>query len=180
MDKNALKEWTILNYANGNNEYEPEMYRALKDSEMAECNEKINIVMEIGRIDREVVRIIRPSEKIMDDYEMWTGVRRYVVNHNKSELIEDLGSVNMADPKSLYDFIIWGIKNYPAKHYALILGGHGASFVGTLTDYSQESPYIMGTAEMCKAVNMILKDTGCKIDILNFGYMLYESCRDYV
>lgn len=185
MRKNILKEWTILNYANGNNEYEPEMFGAMMDSEKVEDSEKINIVMEIGRIDREVTRIIRPFEKHEDEDEMWRGVRRYNVKFQKSEFVEDLGELNMADPKSLYDFITWGIKNYPAKHYALILGGHGAAFVGTLTDYSQNAPYIMGTAEMCRAVNMVLKDTGCKIDILildicymNLAEIMYEFGKE--
>lgn len=185
MEKGVLKDWTILNYANGNNEYEPEMYKAMKDSENVEEDVRINIVMEIGRIEREVVRLIRPFERFEDTDEVWTGVRRYIIKLQKSELIEDLGSVNMADPKSLYNFITWGIKNYPAKHYALILGGHGAAFVGTLTDYSQGSPYIMGTSEMCRAVNMVLKDTGCKIDILildicymNLAEIMYEFGRE--
>lgn len=185
MEKSFLKEWTILNYANGNNEYEPEMLKAMRDSEKVEDNDNINIVMQIGRIEREVARIIRPSEKIEDDDEMWTGVRRYLIKFHKSEFIEDLGKLNMADPKSLYDFITWGIKNYPAKHYALILGGHGAAFVGTLTDYSQRVPNIMGTTEMCRAVNMVLKNTGCKIDILildicymNLAEIMYEFGKE--
>jgi hypothetical protein len=67
----------------------------------------------------------------------------------------------------------------------LILGGHGAAFIGTLTDYSQEAPYIMGTTEMCKTANMILKDTGCKIDILildicymNLAEIMYEFGKE--
>jgi hypothetical protein len=38
--------------------------------------------------------------------------------------------------------------------------------VGTITDYSQDVPYLMGSREMCRAINMILKDTGKTIDIL--------------
>jgi hypothetical protein len=157
MEIRELKDWTILNYANGNNEYEPEMYKALNDSASAGSDESVNIVMQIGRIEREVAKIIRPFEDFKNDDEMWTGVRRYHIREHKPEFLEDLGKINMADPKSLYEFITWGIENYPAKHFMLILGGHGAAFVGTLTDYSQEAPYIMGTVEMCRAINMILK-----------------------
>ena len=185
MERRELKDWTILNYANGNNEYEPEMYKALKDSAKAGYDDRNNIVIQIGRIEREVARIIRPSEKLEDEDELWTGVRRYHVIDNKSEYLEDLGKINMADPKSLYEFITWGIENYPAKHYILILGGHGAAFVGTLTDYSQEAPYIMGTVEMCRAINMILKDRSSKIDILildicymNLAEIMYEFGKE--
>lgn len=185
MDISILKDWTILNYANGNNEYEPEMFKSMKDSEKVDDNDKINIVMQIGRISREAAMIIRPSERFNNEDEMWTGVRRYQMRAHKSELLQDLGELNMADPKSLYDFITWGIRNYPAKHYTLILGGHGAAFVGTLTDYSQKAPYLMGTAEMCKAVNMVLRDTGSKIDILildicymNLAEIMYEFGKE--
>ncbi len=185
MEKSKLKDWTILNYANGNNEYEPEMFSVLKASQKILGADKLNIAIEIGRIDREAVRILRPQEKIDEEDEMWTGVRRYQVKSHKSELVEELGNINMADPKHLYEFITWGIKSYPARHYMLLLGGHGAAFVGTLTDYSQESPYIMGTAEMCRAVNMVLRDTGKKIDILvldicymNLVEIMYELGRE--
>jgi hypothetical protein len=185
MEIRELKDWTILNYANGNNEYEPEMYKALNDSASAGSDESVNIVMQIGRIEREVAKIIRPFEDFKNDDEMWTGVRRYHIREHKPEFLEDLGKINMADPKSLYEFITWGIENYPAKHFMLILGGHGAAFVGTLTDYSQEAPYIMGTVEMCRAINMILKDTGSKIDILvldicymNLAEIMYEFGKE--
>lgn len=166
MEKNKFKDWTILNYANGNNEYEPEMFKILKDSQKIPRSDRFNIIIEIGRIDREAVRIIRPQDRFMEEDDMWTGVRRYNIISQIPELVEDLGNINMAEPKHLYDFITWGINNYPARHYMLILGGHGAAFVGTLTDYSQDAPYIMGTSEMCRAVNMVLKDSGKKIDIL--------------
>lgn len=185
MAKRKSKDWTILNYANGNNEYEPDMYNALLDSQKIGSSDNINVVMEIGRCDRETARIIRASETLAAAEDNWTGVRRYYISEKNSTLISDLGNINMSHPKALYNFIKWGIEKYPAKHYILILGGHGASFVGTMTDYSQSSPYIMGTAEMCKAINMINKVTGYKIDILildicymNLVEIIYELGRN--
>lgn len=166
MIKEGLKKWTILYYANGNNEYEPEMYKSLMDIKEKSSNNEIDVLIEIGRVERKIPEIIRSSEKFDDKHEPWTGVRRYHIFNGEAELLESLGNRNMAHPANLYNFIKWGVEKCPAKHYMLILGGHGAAFVGTLTDYSQDKPYIMGTVEMCKAINMIYKDLGCSIDIL--------------
>jgi cysteinyl-tRNA synthetase len=68
-------------------------------------DERIKHIEELIR-ERDAARIIRPFEKLEEDDEMWTGVRRYIVKSNKSELIEELGVLNLADPKSLYDFVI--------------------------------------------------------------------------
>lgn len=44
---------------------------------------------------------------------------------NKISLEQELPLRNMADPATLSDFIRWGVENYPAKKYALVLWGHG-------------------------------------------------------
>lgn len=185
MINKRLKKWVILYYANGNNEYEPEMYKSLMDIKEKSSNNDIDALVEIGRINRKLPEIIRPSEEFDDNQEFWTGVRRYHILNGEFELIENFSSKNMAHPGNLYNFIKWGIEKCPAEHYMLILGGHGAAFVGTLTDYSQDKPYIMGTVEMCKAINMIYKDLGCKIDILildicymNLVEIMYEFGKE--
>ncbi|AKA70501.1 clostripain-related cysteine peptidase [Clostridium scatologenes] len=160
------KEWTILIYANGNNELEPEIWESKLDAEKVGSSSNISVVMQIGRESRDVVKIIRPTCNISFDNEVWTGVRRYYILKDKSMLLKDLGKVNMADYKTLYDFIIWGINTYKARKYMLILSGHGAYFVATLPDLSQSKPCMMGVSEMCKAINLVKADTGVDIDIL--------------
>jgi Clostripain family. len=164
--KKEVKDWTILIYANGNNELEPEMWQSKIDAEKIGSNKNVNVVMQIGRQLRELVKIIRPKDSIPFPNEIWTGVRNYHIIKGKSELIKDLGDINMADPHTLYDFITWGIKTYPAKKYMLILSGHGGSFTAALLDLSQDAPYAMGVTEMCKVINMIKAYTGANIDIL--------------
>lgn len=179
------KKWTVLYYANGNNEYEPEMYKSFLELKNMPKTDKIDIIVELGRINRNVPKIIRPSESFNEDDEIWTGVRRYYIQNGITMLVEDMGNINMAHPANLYGFIKWGTEKYPAERYMLILGGHGAAFVGTLTDYSQDKPYIMGTVEMCKAINMLYKETGKQIDILlldicymNLVEIIYELGKE--
>lgn len=164
--KKYIKDWTILIYANGNNELEPEMWQSKIDAEKIGSGDDVNVVMQIGKESRELVKIIRPKDNISILNETWTGVRNYYILKEKSELIKDWENINMADPHTLYNFITWGINNYPAKRYMLILSGHGDSFVAALPDLSQDKPYVMGITEMCKVINMIKVDTGYNIDIL--------------
>ena len=116
-----LKDWTILIYANGNNEFEPEMYRLFLDSQKIKPNNNINVVIQIGREKRELVNILRPEDTLIETKDNWTGVRRFCLELNgidkyfKATLIKDLGNVNMADPKNLYEFVRWGLLNYPSK-----------------------------------------------------------------
>ena len=175
------KQWTILIYANGNNDMEPEMYRAMKDLESVGCGININVVLQIGRTTRELAKNMRPLEKIPLNDDYWTGVRRYTVKKYKSTLTEELGKINMADPNTLYEFLKYGIANYRAKHYMLILSGHGISFIGGLTDLSYNKAYVMGLPEMAKSINMVKENLNCDIDILvldmcfmNFIETIYE------
>lgn len=179
------KDWTILIYANGNNELQPEIWRVKTDAERIGSSENVNVVMQISREKNELISILRPYESLPQVGVKWIGARRYFVTKDKSNLIMDLGRINMANPMTLYDFIKWGISCYPAKHYLLILGGHGYQFVGAMTDYSQSVPYIMGIPGLCEAIQLASCELGRKIDLLvldvcyfNMIESVYEFGKD--
>lgn len=44
------------------------------------------------------------------------------------DVVQSLGETNTGDPKVLSDFVAWGVKNYPAEHYLLVLWNHGAGW----------------------------------------------------
>jgi hypothetical protein len=167
MQKNSQKNWTILIYTDGNNELEPEMWKNKLNVEKIGSDDRVHVVMQIGREARGLVKKIRPFDYLPPCKENWTGVRRYSFVNGKSVLLEDLGKINMADPMCLYDFIKWGIESFPSQHYMLILGGgHGFQYVGTLMDYSQNIPYLMGIPEMCTIFDMIYEESKVNIDLL--------------
>lgn len=167
------KDWTILIYANGNNELEPEMRQAMLNSEKVGSNNDVSVVMQIGREKYELVKLIRPDADPKPD-DSWSGVRRYLIAKGGATLVGNLKSVNMADPKNLYGFIRWGMRFYPANKYMLILSGHGYQFVGMMTDYSQKAPYIMGIPGMVRAINSAANGIG-KIDVLVLDTCYFNS-----
>ncbi len=40
-------------------------------------------------------------------------------------VVEDLGETDTSDPKMLENFIRWGAEKFPAKHYMVVIWGHG-------------------------------------------------------
>lgn len=44
--------------------------------------------------------------------------------------VADLGEVDMGDPQALTDFIVWGVENYPANRYMIVIGSHGGGWQG--------------------------------------------------
>lgn len=179
--KKILKTWTVLIYANGNNDLEPEISKSLLDIERIGTGKNVNVIIQLARAPYKLVKIMRPHKLVPTNVDGdWSGVRRYLVKEDSdisetrdftSMLLDDLGNVNMADPTTLYDFICWGIKEFPAKHFMLILVGHGAGFMGILPDYTLTSPQIMSINGVNVAINKAVKETGKKIDIL-----LFDSC----
>jgi len=88
-----------------------------------------------------------------------------------SQVVETLpDGTEMGDPKSLSDFIAWGMKNYPAEHYVVVVTGHGGAWIGAL----EQSPQVMNKA-VKDGVAAASKETGeqKKIDafVFNSCYM---------
>lgn len=181
MKSDRIRKWTILIYANGNNDLEPETWQAKLATEKYCESDEVNIVIQIGRVDSELVKIMRPNHVLSEGYGQWTGVRRYIRTNGEWLLIKDLGKENMASPYCLYEFVKDGMASYPAEHYMVIMGGHGYQFVGSMPDYSQDVPYIMGFPGMANALDKACSELGNNIDLLvadicyfNFIEVIYE------
>lgn len=81
----------------------------------------------------------------------------------KETLPED---TKMGDPKSLENFVSWGMKKYPANHYMIVIMGHGGAWMGA----AEQSPAKMGEA-ITQGVAKANKETGKneKIDVIMFN-----------
>lgn len=54
--------------------------------------------------------------------------RRYLLtkgNSLEADVVKNLGETNTGDPKVLTDFMRWGVTNYPAHRYLLVVWNHG-------------------------------------------------------
>ena len=116
-------EWTIMVFGNGKNDLEPFLMKDLNEMEKIGSTDKVNIVVEAGRIDG--------YDSTDGD---WKGVRRYRMTKDKdtskvtSKVLADLGNKDMGSYQSVIDFAKWAKQTYPAKKYMLIFWNHGAGW----------------------------------------------------
>ncbi len=103
--------------------------------------------------------------------------------------IEDLGEVDMGDPQALFDFIVWGVENYPANHYMIVIGSHGGGWRGIGPDEGDNAsmldlPEIDDALAQARAVLGIDKFDivgfdACLMGVTDVAVML-EPHADYV
>lgn len=107
------KDWNFLVYINSNNDLFPFSELNIKQMEQVGSNENINILVQ------------------QDVYGKAQSKRLYIKKGRKKtiEKVTTKPESISGTPESLYSFMEWGIKNYPAKHQALILWDHGSGII---------------------------------------------------
>ena len=83
------------------------------------------------------------------------------------ELEKEMPLASMANPKTLSDFIRWGVESHPAKKYALVLWGHGGgSATGIFIDELFGGEYMT-----LDKLNQALSEGGA-----HFEAVLFDAC----
>jgi len=175
------KKWTFLFYINGNNFLAKQAPSQLRMLEFAGSDDNINIAAQVARQKGTLDMITRD----------WSGVRRYEVPETdkelsqgeligeifrqlvppytrgiKSEMKQDLGEADMANPRTLSDFVKWGMNKYPAEHYCVVMLGPSQGMNGIMKD--DTSGKQMSPQQLASALATVEKDTGKKVDVLAF------------
>ncbi len=102
-------------YMAGDNNLDPEGSLDLREMKKVGSTDDLNIIAQFDRAAGHVAR-------------------RYYVRKGgivTGDAVASLGAVNTGDPASLLDFIQWGIENYPAERYLLVLWNHGQGWDDT-------------------------------------------------
>jgi hypothetical protein len=165
------KDWTILVYIDADNDLEAYSMVDFNEMEQVGSSDRVNVVAQFDRI---------ASDEAWDDDSNgdWTSAKRFLVTRDVddesfgSEELEDLGEVNMGDPQTLADFIAWGVKAYPARRYAVIIGDHGSSWQGIASDDSSDGDFL-SLPDLDAALKSGLGEAGIeKLDLLGFDACL--------
>ncbi|MCD4786542.1 MAG: hypothetical protein K8T10_22170 [Candidatus Eremiobacteraeota bacterium] len=183
----AKKKWTVMAYINGKDGNLQRLAPSvLRELEAAGSDDNLNIVAQLSR-----------QKSVIDRFSKdWSGTRRYEVKRNPdppplqkemmnwfippytknivSPVAEDLGDkVDMADPATLTDFLKWGIKKYPAEHYAVIIYGQGGGFAGSLADSQHKS--VLDNKELAGSLKEASGEAGQKMDVVAFDGSLMSQ-----
>jgi len=180
------KKLTVLFWGNGSGNLEPLVVRKLLDLEKMGSTEDINILAQISRAPQEKIKEQFGEEFVPSDIDgNWSNqARRYYVTKGVQEenppriitketidspILENRGDVDMGDKNELSDFLIKGMKDYPAEHYMVVLFDHGLGWRGInpgTDDLGSMNPEDLG--EVTKKVK---DSTGQNIDV-----MVMENC----
>lgn len=126
----AGQTWTVMLYQDADDQIlEQDILVDVNEAERVGSGPNLSIV---AQIDRYQTGFAGDGN--------WVGARRYYVRQDddldylSSDLVMDLGEVNMASGATLVDFATWAIENYPADRYVLILSDHGMGWPGGWSD----------------------------------------------
>jgi uncharacterized membrane protein len=127
--------WTYMVYMSADNNLEDEAILNINQMEAVGSTEDVNIVLQLDR-----------SPEWDETNGNWSDTRRYLVSPDddpdiiNSQLLEDMGEVDMGDADNLRDFVVWAVTTYPAERYYLDVWGHGGGWRdGTCNDYTTGS-----------------------------------------
>ena len=188
IDVRPQAEWTILAYYGADNNLEQGIINDLNEFELAGgSNEKIHIVALVDR-----------SPDFTTSNGDWSDTRLFEVTADTSadadgEAGPTIDSVELANlgeretdnGETLAQFLTWGLTHYPAQHYAIAFGSHGAGWEGVITDDSspiEEHQYhaIISIPELQKAFSTVTQQFGVsKFDLLINDACLMSSVEYY-
>lgn len=128
-EKKDRAEWTVMVYLCGT-DLESRFGMAtynLKEIARTEANDGVNVVIETGgakswEAAQEELGLEISSEKL----------QRWVYDENGYTRVGELPIANMADGRTLTDFVKWAAQSYPAEKYMLVMWDHGGGSLGGL------------------------------------------------
>jgi hypothetical protein len=110
------KKWTVMVYMAGDNNLDANGVDDITEMKKTGSTSGMNVIVQFDRAGAGL-----PT-------------KRYLLQKGTSlntDVKESLGETNTGKPEFLLDFIKWGVSNYEADHYMLILWNHGQGWDDT-------------------------------------------------
>jgi len=166
-----LASWTFMVYMDGDNDLETNGIDDFLWMSSVGSSNDVNILVQFDRIPL----------LLFDDtrYDNWTGAKRYLVLAgmvpNNANAVQHLGEVNMGNPQTLIDFVEWGMNNYPAENYAVVIWDHGSGWkpknIQLATDFTSMFDGLT-MQELRSAFSTLTNDGAQPIDLIGFDACL--------
>ncbi len=179
-------EWTILVYADGNNNLDYTQggnsycIQDIQDLQQVGSTENVNIIAMVSSLRTGGIAKYYYIEHYPDD----------LGDNISSRMLANKGTKDMSDPATLREFLNYGLSNYPAKKYMLIIDDHGGGWRGACEDEQNGSGNLMTMVDMATAIKQSLTAAGIdKFDVITFHACLmsmvevaYElrNCANYL
>jgi len=151
-------KWTFMVFMAGDNNLDAAAVRDIAEMAQGGSTPDVHIIAELDRAGH------NPTQRF------------YITKGGgiKKDVVATLPETNTGDPAVLSDFLSWGIQNYPAEHYFLVLWNHGNGWwederkkKGIAFDDSQGD--YLNNAELISVLETFRLATGKKLDIFGHG-----------
>jgi hypothetical protein len=175
----STKDFTLLIYMIGSDlesSDEGEKYGATRDiQEMkyaSQNSDNLNIVLQTGG-SKGKIDIDKGGERFID----FTKVQRHLISNKSITTYSDptIINQNMGDQATLSEFISWGVTNFPAKKYGIILWDHGASLNG----FGKDDNFKSDTLNMWELKNAFKYNNliqGTDTPQMKFEFIGFDAC----
>jgi clostripain len=168
----APAEWTLMFYMDSDNNLEAAQMQDLEEIMAVGSSANINLVV---LVDRNLKGDDEDgyTSRAVGGLKNWTNAKLVFVEKGSLREIADWGEVNMGDPANLKKFLQTATKQFPAKHYGLVFGDHGAGWVGISGDESADGDHL-DTNELSSVFKEVTATTG-KLDLIGFDACLMAN-----
>lgn len=170
------EEWTYMVYLDADNNLEEFGIEDFLEMASVGSNDNINIVVQMDRADGY-------SSAAGD----WTEARRGLVEAGDSPDLNwgtSVGEVNMGDQSTLTDFVDWGMSNYQADNYAVVMWNHGGGWNSIANDATSggdalTANEVSGALSGFSGIDLIGADA-CLMGMVEFAHQIKDSGSVFV
>ncbi len=169
-----IADWTVLVYMGADNNLEDGLINDLDEFERAGgSTDSVRILALLDRTPEydtsngnwTDTRLFEPGRDTSKDFQF---VYPPTID---SQSLGSLGEIDTSYPGNLLDFLVWGVKTYPAQHYAVILNDHGGAWYGTVQDETTGRG-LLTIPGLSQAFDAALKNTGLE----KFDLLINDAC----
>ena len=151
-------------YMAADNNLEPYGIKDFLEMSSVGSNSDVNIVVQFDR-----------TPEYDSSYDNWTDTRQGLIKAGdlpNSKWGTSIGEANMGDPNNLKNFLNWGIANYPADKYAIVVWDHGDGWRGATTTRGVAHDYQSGDYLENREVGAALAGVPKNMDLIGFDACL--------
>ena len=158
------KDWTVLAYMEGRDRLSNSVDVALNGMEEIGSTDSVNLVAQATLVPEFGDRRFQSMGEV--------NTRRYYLTRDEdtsqvtSPVVTQFEEQKRLNGENLEDFLSWGIKEFPAKHFAVVLKKHGLGFA------ANGSSVPLSARELRETLERVEKKTGVKPDVL-----CWDSCN---
>jgi hypothetical protein len=178
-------QWTVLVYLDADNDLEAAGIHNFNQMEVVGSTRDVHVIVQMDR-----------RSGTDPNNERWTDTRRYLIIQDSDPLRMhsirldtsaanlgrvpplldngNLGELDMADPKNLRDFVQWGIGEFPADHYALVIWDHGTGWQIRSASVQPEYKYIAADDTSSSVMN--ITDIPRALAGFNIDVIAFDAC----